>query len=338
MPNTKNNNSSTNKPFSKINRDKYIFYIITVLLLCLIAGIIITMNLDIANNEKEIVNIKPPNPVIENATVVNATKPVIPIKEDATVQIHPSGSTIKIFKSDDKNKNNRAIIVIPGGGYGFISEYTEGYNCVPLLKKLGYTTAVLYYTVPPKSPDGPLNEIIGAMRYLRNTTNNWNVDTGLIGVMGFSAGGHLAATASTRIKNDERPAFQILYYPVITMDRNTTHLGSRDRLIGLNPTQELVDLYSIEKQVTDETPPAYVCWPDDDLKVPTINSISYVEALKSKGIPVQTKNFKKGGHGFGFNKTFEFYDEMIEDLTKWLKNIDKILTKKVSSNRKKNSL
>jgi len=238
--------------------------------------------------------------------------------------------TVQVYKSDDNNKNNRAIIIIPGGGYEAVAGNYEGSDWVPMLKSLGYTTAVLSYTVPPKSPDGPLNDVIETIKYLRNTTNNFNVETGIVGVMGFSAGGHLAATAATHIKGDERPAFQILYYPVITMDEKNTHIGSREHLLGRHPSQKFVDLYSNEKQVTAETPPAYVCWPEDDNVVPPINSISYVEALKSKGIPVYTKIFKNGGHGFGFTYRFEHHDEMVEDLTQWLKDLDNILTKKIS--------
>lgn len=246
------------------------------------------------------------------------------------MQIHPLGGTIIIYKSDDNNSNQRAVILIPGGGYDHVVGDYEGADWVPLFKSLGYTTAVLRYTTPPKTPDGPLSEVIEAMKYLRNTSNGWNVDTGIVGVMGFSAGGHLASTAATHIKGDERPAFQVVFYPVITMDKNTTHSGSRENLLGLNPTQELVDLYSNEKQVTAETPPAYVCWTDDDKEVQPINSISYVEALKSKGVPVHAKNFKSGGHAYGFYKHFKYHDEMVEDFTQWLNNIDKILIEKTS--------
>jgi len=204
-------NSTTNKPFIKINRKKFIYFVLILFVICLISGIIVAIVLEKADPRE-----KYPN-----------GRPVFPGKEDAMVQIHPLGGKIKIFKSDDKNKNNRAIILMPGGGYGNISGNWEGIDWVPLLKSLGYTAAVLHYTVPPKTPDDPLNEVIGAMRYLRNTTNGWNVESGLIGVMGFSAGGHLASTAATHIKDDERPAFQILYYPVITMDKSITHKETR---------------------------------------------------------------------------------------------------------------
>jgi len=169
------------------------------------------------------------------------------------------------------------------------------------------------------------------MKYLRDNKNECNVGTGIIGVMGFSAGGHLASTAATHMDGNERPGFQVLFYPVITMDANYTHEGSRTNLIGANPSPELIDLYSNEKQVTADTPPAYICWADDDSIVPPYNSIVYAEALAREGVPVHTKNFNEGEHGFGFLSKFKYHNEMIDDLTQWFKDIDKDLNENKES-------
>ena len=237
-----------------------------------------------------------------------------------------SGASIKIFKSSEAKANGRAVLVIPGGGYGFVSGAYEGSDWVPFLNDFGYTVAVLKYTTPPTSHDGPLTQARDAMRYLRDNGETYHVATGQIGVVGSSAGGHLAATISTHTTGAEKPAFQILFYPVITMDASYTHIGSRDNLIGKNPSTSLVNLYSNEKQVKADTPMAYITWSEDDGVVSPRNSIEYANALNAKGVSVRTKKFPSGGHGYGFSSTYKYHPELVDDITEWLMNVDDILT------------
>ena len=237
-----------------------------------------------------------------------------------------TGATITLFKSDEDKANGRAILIIPGGGYSYVAGGYEGSDWAPFFNDLGYTAAVLTYTTPPKSPDGPLNEAREAMQYLRSHAEECHTETGLVGVIGFSAGGHLAATVATHTTGDERPAFQILFYPVITMDNSYTHAGSRQNLLGSSPSAALVKLYSNEKQVTEETPMAYVTWATNDGTVPPKNSNEYIKALKAKGVPVHYKSYSTGGHGFGFNPSFAYHEQMLADLTEWLLGVDEILT------------
>jgi len=237
-----------------------------------------------------------------------------------------TGASIKIFKSNKENSNGRGVVVIPGGGYFFVAGDHEGASWVPLFYKLGYTTAVLRYTVPPKSHNGPLNEVIEAMTYLRNNTV-WNINTNTIGVMGSSAGGHMASTVATHTEGENIPSFQILFYPVITMDAEYAHIGSRNNLIGENPSPEMIDLYSNEKQVKANTPPAYITWADNDDIVPPKNSINYVNALKTMNVTVHVKKFNKGEHGFGYNP-FKYHGVLVEDLYNWLQDMDSILKEK----------
>ena len=237
-----------------------------------------------------------------------------------------SGAAIKIFKSSKDKANGRAILIIPGGGYSFVAGSNEGAAWAPYFNNLGYTAAVLTYTVPPTSHSGPLNQAKDAMRYLRENGEEYNVSTGLVGVIGFSAGGHLASTVATHTTGDEKPAFQILIYPVITMNATYTHTGSRNNLIGSNPPPSLVQKYSNEKQVKEDTPMAFLCWADNDGTVHPKNSIDYVNALNAKGVPVEYINFPTGGHGFGFNTSYEYHDEMIEKMTEWMKGVDAVLT------------
>jgi acetyl esterase/lipase len=172
----------------------------------------------------------------------------------------------------------------------------------------------------------PLKQAREAMSYLRDNGEELRVTTKQVGVMGFSAGGHLASTVATQTKGDERPAFQILFYPVITMDASYTHSGSRQNLIGSNGAPSLVRQYSSEKRVTEETPMAYLCWADDDNIVSARNSREYITALNNKNIPVHSINFPDGGHGFGYSPTFVHHDEIMKDLTEWMLGIDGILT------------
>lgn len=237
-----------------------------------------------------------------------------------------SGAAIKIFKSTKEKANGRAILIIPGGGYGFVAGASEGADWAPFFNNLGYTAAVLTYTVPPTSHSGPLNQAKSAMTYLRENAEEYNVTTGQIGVIGFSAGGHLASTVATHTTGVEKPAFQILFYPVITMDATYTHSGSRTNLLGSSAPPSLVKLYSNEKQVKEDTPMAYLCWADNDATVPPRNSIEYVNALKAKNVPVHAINFPTGGHGYGFITTYEYHNEMVKDLTEWMKSIDSVLT------------
>ena len=170
-----------------------------------------------------------------------------------------------------------------------------------------------------------MNDGRAALQYLRDNAADLYLNPQKIGVMGFSAGGHLASTIATHLTGDELPAFQVLYYPVISMDASYTHAGSRRNLLGSNPSSALVKLYSSDKQVTAQTPPAYICWANNDDVVKPANSSMYRTALRKAGVPVTTKTFSTGGHGFGFKLSYTYHDQMVEDLTKWLKGLDDVL-------------
>ncbi|MBR5276964.1 MAG: alpha/beta hydrolase fold domain-containing protein [Bacteroidaceae bacterium] len=238
----------------------------------------------------------------------------------------PSGASIKIFIASEEKANGRAVLVIPGGGYSFVAGSNEGADWAPFFNSLGYTVAVLKYTVPPTSAGLPLQQAREAMSHLRENAEALRVTTGQIGVMGFSAGGHLASTVATRVKGDEAAAFQILFYPVITMNSAYTHAGSRQNLLGSNNAPSLVNQYSSEKQVKAGNPMAYLCWADDDGTVSPRNSTEYIAALEKNGVPVHSINFPDGGHGYGYSPSFKYHDEIMEDLTEWMLSIDEVLT------------
>lgn len=232
---------------------------------------------------------------------------------------------LSIFRAPEETSNGKTVIIIPGGGYAYIANSYEGADWAPLLGDLGFTAAVLRYNLPNGNPEVPLNDGRAALQYLRDNAEDLLIDPDLIGVMGFSAGGHLASTIATHLTGEELPAFQVLYYPVITMDKNYTHAGSRQNLLGNNPTTELVNLYSNEKQVTAETPVAYLCWASDDTTVKPTNSLRYRSALSKAGVPVTSKTFTSGGHGFGFSPSFVYHNQMVQSLTEWLQGLDDII-------------
>lgn len=261
-----------------------------------------------------------------NATDANSIFSINEVGILSTVKLESSAKArLQLFPASAEQAKGRAMLVIPGGGYAYVAGSSEGSDWAPMLNELGYTVAVLTYTTPPTAPDMPLKDGKAAMKYLRDNAELLGISPAQIGVMGFSAGGHLASTIATHTTGDERPAFQVLFYPVITMDASYTHQGSRDNLLGTNPSQALVDLYSNEKQVTAETPRAYLCWGTGDRTVPQANSLNYITALENANVPVHTLPLNVANHGYGFKTDFAYHTQIVSDLTTWLQSLEPIL-------------
>jgi acetyl esterase/lipase len=212
--------------------------------------------------------------------------------------------------------NGTAIIVIAGGGYGVIVYNGEGLGTAKSLAEKGISAFVLKYRLPSDEimqdkKIGPLQDVQQSIKYLRENADKYGIDKSKIGVMGFSAGGHLASTAATHFEKSYienlqntslRPDFQILVYPVITMQDALTHGGSRDALIGKNPLQEDKDVFSNELQVKANTPITWLTHAADDKVVDVDNSISYFEQLRKNKVEVEMHIFPKGDHGFIFRQ------------------------------------
>jgi acetyl esterase/lipase len=156
---------------------------------------------------------------------------------------------------------------------------------------------------------------------VRENAEKWGIKPNKVGIMGSSAGGHLASTVATHSLPGTEPNFQILFYPVISMDWNYTHKWSRLFLIGKKPTKEMVDLYSNDLQVSSNTPPAILLLSDDDKVVPSPNSVNYYLALRRHNVPATMHIYPSGGHGWGCRKDFKYHKEMMADLTAWLKTL-----------------
>ena len=228
---------------------------------------------------------------------------------EATLTIYPAAKP-----------NGQAIVACPGGGYAGIALTHEGHDMAAWFNTQGITYAVLHYRMPYGKHEIPLSDVHQSIRYLRKNANQWGIKT--LGVMGFSAGGHLASTAATHFTTDTRPDFQILFYPVVTMGENT-HQGSKDNLLGKNPSEELVRLYSNELQVNAQTPQAFILHSSDDNGVPVSNSVNYYTNLVKHGVPVTMHLYPIGGHGWGYNENFPYKSQWKEELEKWLREIRK---------------
>lgn len=237
---------------------------------------------------------------------------------------------ITVFKAAEPS--GAAVIICPGGGYGHLAIDKEGFKVAQWFNEKGITAFVLKYRLPSDlimedKTVGPLQDAQRAMRLVREIAREYGIDTAKVGIMGFSAGGHLASTLSTHY-NDKvyetdgaisaKPDFSILLYPVISMQEGITHQGSRDNLLGKNPSAADVEQFSNKKQITPQTPPTFLVHAADDQAVPVKNSIDYFTALNQNAVPVEMHIYEKGGHGFGLG-TEPTTNSWPEALALWLK-------------------
>jgi len=218
-----------------------------------------------------------------------------------------------------ENPNGLAVLGLPGGGYSVLSNTHECKQFNTYYNEQGITFVCLDYRMPGGHKDVPLSDAQQAMRVIREHAGEWGFTK--LGVMGASAGGHLASTVATHYVDDAtKPDFQILFYPVISMDMEITHQSSRELLLGQNPSDEDVLLFSNEKQVTKDTPKAFILACMDDFLVPVENSIRYYQALVKNRVPSVMHLYPKGGHGFGAGMNFGYAQQWRDELTQWFKN------------------
>lgn len=219
-----------------------------------------------------------------------------------------------------KNKSNgTAVLICPGGGYAGLSTIKEGSDIAKWYNKLGISAFVLYYRMPNGNKHIPLKDAQTAMKIIYHQSKKWNIDENKIGIMGFSAGGHLASTVGTHFTSKEtRPAFMVLAYPVISMKNKITHKPSRQNLLGNNPTQVEVDEFSNEQKVTKNTPPTFIFHAKDDATVSVENSKIFYRTLLKNNVRAEFKIYENGGHGFGMNKQGLDIDEWPNELNRWL--------------------
>ena len=236
------------------------------------------------------------------------------------------------YPAPEAKATGTAVIICPGGAYWGLAIKHEGEYVAKWLNSLGISAFVLKYRLPDdsimdKKTIGPMQDGQRAIRLVRSHAKEWGINPAKIGIMGFSAGGHLASTLSTHFNEkvyqpedltSARPDFSLLIYPVISMDSSITHWGSRVNLIGGAPLPELVKHYSNEFQVNSETPPAFMVHSLDDNVVPVQNSINYALAMHKFNVPCELHLYQTGGHGYGLGKSNNTESTWPESCHKWL--------------------
>lgn len=242
-----------------------------------------------------------------------------------------SEPTLTVYAPAVDRPNGTAVIIAPGGAYGMLSTEREGVQYANWLSTLGVTSFVLKYRLKEFGHPAPLQDVLRAVRLVRSRAAELKVNPARVGVMGSSAGGHLAASAGTLFDHpagqtgaaldatSARPDFLILMYPVITMDDPHAHTGSRKNLLGDNPTPELLLLASMEKQVTATTPPTLLIHTQADQSVPVENSILFYQALARARVPAEMYLFEHGGHGMGMKDGLGTSSDWPARAAEWLR-------------------
>lgn len=231
-----------------------------------------------------------------------------------------SNPSIKVFLPAAAEATGRAVVILPGGGYSHTAINHEGYDWAPYFNERGIACAVVDYKMPKGDRSIPFADALAGMKLLKDSASVWGIDPAQIGIMGSSAGGHLASTVALKAPEELRPAFQILFYPVISMDPAYTHKGSHDNLLGPDATKELEQEYTGELNVTPATPRAIMLLSSDDKAVPPHNSTAYFDALRAAGVPASLYIWPSGGHGWGSRENFRYHSQMLTELSSWLES------------------
>ena len=262
------------------------------------------------------------------------------VKSDIIVRSNVQDPDIAVYLPSKRFATGQAVVICPGGGYWVLAYDLEGTDVARYLNSIGVAGIVLKYRLPTygnciEPHKAPLMDAQRGMRLVRSDARAWNIDSTKIGIMGFSAGGHLASTLGTHFdlgdKNSTdvveqkscRSDFMILMYPVISFTADCTHTGSREALLGKNPDKALVSYYSNELQVQDNTPPAFIVQADNDTGVPVENSLLMYQALRKKKIPAELHILSEGEHGFGLAVNNEHVASWTNSLRLWLNWLNK---------------
>ena len=262
------------------------------------------------------------------ATAANAQKPM---KMDLWPKGAPNDNgdekdkaELTIYLPDAKRATGRAVVCCPGGGYTHLAMDHEGHQWATFFTQQGIALIVVKYRMPHGNPKIPIADAEEAIKTVRRNAKAWHIDTNNVGIMGFSAGGHLASTIATHSKGDAAPNFQILFYPVITMDPAFTHMGSHDNLLGTDLSKKQLKKleleYSNDIQVNRTTPRAFIALSDDDRAVPAANGFNYYGELYRHDVPASLHIYPTGGHGWGYRESFTYHYNMIFELKAWLQS------------------
>lgn len=260
-------------------------------------------------------------------------------QKGTTMELWPNGAPntngddkdkaeLTVYLPDAKKATGRAVVCCPGGGYTHLAMDHEGHQWASFFNNQGITLIVLKYRMPHGDRFVPISDAEEAMKTVRRNAAAWHINPSDVGIMGFSAGGHLASTIATHSTGDAAPNFQILFYPVITMDPGYTHKGSRDNFLGTfgegkKDQKEMKKLeadYSNDLQVNRTTSRAFLALSDDDKAVPAANGFNYYQQLYKHDVPASIHIYPTGGHGWGYRESFAFHYNVIFELKAWLES------------------
>lgn len=260
-------------------------------------------------------------------------------QKGTTMELWPNGAPndngdekdraeLTVYLPDAKKATGRAVLCCPGGGYTHLAMDHEGHQWATFFNNQGIALIVLKYRMPHGNRFVPISDAEEAMKTVRRNAAAWHVNPADVGIMGFSAGGHLASTIATHSKGDAAPNFQILFYPVITMDPGFTHKGSHDSLLGTfgdskkdqKELKKLEQEYSNDLQVNRTTPRAFLALSDDDKAVPAANGFNYYQQLYKHDVPASIHIYPTGGHGWGYRESFAYHYNVVFELKAWLES------------------
>lgn len=260
-------------------------------------------------------------------------------QKGTTMELWPNGAPntngddkdkaeLTVYLPDAKKATGRAVVCCPGGGYTHLAMDHEGHQWASFFNNQGIALIVLKYRMPHGDRFVPISDAEEAMKTVRRNAEAWHINPSDVGIMGFSAGGHLASTIATHSTGDAAPNFQILFYPVITMDPGYTHKGSRDNFLGTfgegkKDQKEMKKLeadYSNDLQVNRTTSRAFLALSDDDKAVPAANGFNYYQQLYKHDVPASIHIYPTGGHGWGYRESFAFHYNVIFELKAWLES------------------
>lgn len=218
------------------------------------------------------------------------------------------------------NKVHGAVVICPGGGYSYLEKWVEGYYWFPYFYLRGFIPAMLEYRMPKHDCYSPMTDGAEAIQMMRKRAKEWHFHENNVGIVGFSAGGHLASTMMVSAIDSFRPDFGILFYPVISMKRELTHIDSHNQLLGCDASEQLEKQFSSELHVSEKTPPAFIAVASDDKCVSPHNSILFDKEMHGKNCLSELHIYPSGGHGFVCYLRSEYRVQALDDLSNWLRN------------------
>ncbi len=235
--------------------------------------------------------------------------------------VNTTKAQLYVYNADPAKATGQAVVICPGGGYAKLSMDQEGYLMAQWLAKNGITGVVLEYRLPNGHKEVPLEDAVEAIRIVRKKAKKWGLDPAKVGIMGFSAGGHLAASASNIPAVEDRPNFSILFYPVLTVGDFNTHRGSFRNLLGKKHSEAEADEWAMDKIASEQTPPTILLLSDNDTTVPAAGAALYYAQLRYHGVKAAMYIFPEGGHGWGNYDRFSYQKEWQHLLLRWLSEL-----------------